>query len=116
MKNKGFTILEILIALSIASIAIITLYKLHLMNIDTGINQKFDLTAPLLARQKIDEISGKRVEELNGNFDGDYSDYSFSVKQEKIITDDFNKIRVDVIVTKGNLSYSLRKYIFADEN
>ncbi|MCP3925979.1 MAG: prepilin-type N-terminal cleavage/methylation domain-containing protein [Desulfobacterales bacterium] len=114
MKNEGFTLIEILIALSIAAITITTLYKLHIQNISTTSSQLFYTIAPLLAQEKISEIKDENIKDIKGAFDEEFSDYKFNIKTEKILTENFNKLKTDVTITNYSNSYTLRKYIFIE--
>ena len=114
MKNKGFTLIEIMIALSIAAITITTLYKLHIQNLYTGSYQAFYSVAPLLAQKKIIEVGGNQGNST-GNFEGEFSNYSYKIVTEKIISDDQSKLRVDITISNQNQTFTLRRYIFNNE-
>lgn len=115
MRNRGFTLIEIMIALSIAAITITTLYKLHIQNLHTGSYQTFYSVAPLLAQKRIIDVNWETPLDLSGNFEGDFRNYSYKIKSERIVSDDQSKLRVDITVTDQNQTFTLRKYIFKND-
>ncbi len=76
---KGFTLLEILVSLSIVSIVFVSLFKMQSSSILLAEHGRFNSTAPLLARQAI-TICERSLEEnstLEGDFGNDFPGYQW---------------------------------------
>ena len=52
----GFTLLEIMVAISIIAIVLIAVFKMHYQTINLNLATRFYSTAPLLAQNKIAEL------------------------------------------------------------
>ena len=57
-KDSGFTLLEILVAISIISIALIAVYRLYTQTLSMHQFQIFNTQAPMLAQKKMAERVG----------------------------------------------------------
>jgi len=119
-KKNGFTLLEVMVALSIISIVLISIYKLHADTLRMNQMTRFYSTAPLLAQRKLTEMKTNTLEELSsdsGGFGENFPDYNWRVTISDVESDVLgsaaeNLKKIDVTVTtKGTeLSYDLRTY------
>ena len=84
--DRGFTLLEVLIALVILSIALLWLIKAENQGIDMAMRARFLTTSSLLAQGRIADVtSGIRLispGEGKGDFGEDYKEYTFDEKIE----------------------------------
>lgn len=122
-RNPGFTLLEVMVAMSIIAIALTALLASQSQSISIAGEAKFSTTAALLAQSKMAEIETKTEDELiydSGDFGDDFPDYSWEMEvQDVIFTDeeeftDYLK-QVDLTVYWGEgrqYQYSLRLYHF----
>ena len=83
MTNKGFTLLEVMVAMAILSIGLVSIMGLFSSGLrSASLSQSYTL-ATMLARQKMEEIASQqeiRAETLGGDFEGDYSSYNWEVE------------------------------------
>ncbi len=118
----GFTLLEIMVSISIIAIVLVSVYRLHAQTITMNYAARFYTIAPMLANLKIAELQTKTIDDLtdnSGDFGEDYSGYRWNVTINDIESETLgstaeNLKRIDVIVTFNNdeFTYDLRTYNF----
>ena len=120
-KNIGFTLLEVLVALAVLAIAMISIYKLQGQTMLMSAKARFLTVAPHLAQAKLAEIELQDLEDIgdgSGDFGTDYPSYNWAVSVEELPTDlitdnKYHLLRINVNVTQANEnSYQLRTYRF----
>ena len=74
--TNGFTLLEILVSLSIIAIVLISLFRMQSSNINLINSEKFYSIAPYLAQKKIADIESKLLfsNESDANISGDFKE------------------------------------------
>lgn len=121
---SGFTLLEVMVAVSIMAIVLVAVYRLHSQTIAMNIAAKFYTSAPLLAQGKLAEFAIKSEDKLNsdsGDFGENFPGYYWSVAVEDVESEVLGESakglkRLDVTVTLNNeYAYSFRTYRFAEE-
>jgi len=128
-SQKGFTLLEMMIAMSILTIAVVSIFKLQGQSVNMITSVRFYTQAPLLARLALSQFEAKLVAEdpdLDsdyGSFGDDFPGYEFNIVANEIedIDEEFEFIikyikTVDVEVRWEALgiSYFLHTTIFID--
>ena len=124
-ENSGFTLLEIMVAISILSIVLIAVYQLQSQTISMNISAGFYARAPLLAQTKMAEIEAKTLDELSGD-SGDFGDehpgYTWEVSVDGVDSDALGQVaerlkKIDLTVSAQDsaLSFTLQSYHFFDE-
>ncbi len=79
--EDGFTLLEVMLAMSILAIALVAVFQSQSQSISMMARSRFDSAAPLLAQAKmaeIEAISSADVTSDSGDFGDDYPGYSWS--------------------------------------
>ena len=89
--QKGFTLLEIMVAIAIIAIAFISILKLHTSTVATDIASNFYAKAPLLARKIMAEWKTGMVTEgsasnLNDSFK-EFPNFTFEIDHNAIASD-----------------------------
>lgn len=101
-RAKGFTLLEVLVAVAILAIAMVAILKANVQSLETLTKSRETSTASLLAASKLAEIEAVGVEnwsELRGDFAEDYPDYTWEVETSSTEVDGL--VRVVVTVQRG---------------
>jgi len=116
----GFTLLEIMVAISIIAIVLIAVFKMHSQTINLNLATRFYSTAPLLAQNKIAELETTSLNDQiaeSGNFGDDFPNYSWSVSMDNIeseilgaVSESLKKIEVTIFYNNDELIYSFRTY------
>ncbi len=118
--QRGFTLLEVMVALSIIAIALVSVYKLHTQSIDMLNDIKFYTTAPLLARSKMAEIENLAADELgddSGDFGDDFPGFDWRVTVNEVesetldtFAENLKRIDLEVSLNDNQFRYHLRTY------
>lgn len=66
-KENGFTLLEVMIAVAILAIALVSLLGSQSQSIDYSIDAEFDAVAALLTRQRLAEIRLEDFDQINND-------------------------------------------------
>ena len=119
-RETGFTLLEIMVAISLIAIVLVTVLKLNIQTISMNNYAKFYTIAPLLAQKKIDEIAAESsYEEISdsGNFEEEFPGYTWRTAIEDVLSEDLGNVaenfkRVDVTISlnEDQFTYALRTY------
>jgi general secretion pathway protein I len=123
LDNKGaFTLLEVMIAVSIIAIALVALFGSQSRSLSHATEAHFNIVAPMLASGKLAEL--KAVDSVPNNDDGDFGDefpgYSWKVETERASFDSsealaklekpLQKIELTVLWSETKFSYTLTYY------
>ena len=121
----GFTLLEVMIALAIMSIVLVSVYRMHSQSLTMNAAARFYTLAPMLAQQKMAELatlSNGGFPADSGDFGENYPGYSWraslaDVSSEVLgeVADDLNRIDITVSFNDDQFSYDLRSYRFQRE-
>lgn len=99
-SNRGFTLLEVMIAMAILAIALVAVYRSQSQSISMAGDSRFLTTASLLAQSRMAELdsadpAGIRSE--GGDFGKDFPDYKWEVEIEETDIKLIKKIIVTVV-------------------
>ena len=119
---RGFTLLEVMAAVSIIAIVLTAVYRLQIQTISMNSAARFYTIAPLLAQSRISELeslSEKNEGSESGDFGEDFPGYTWSTSIEDItseseilgsVAEDLKKIEVKVSFNDDEYVYSFRTY------
>lgn len=97
--GRGFTLLEVMVAVAILAIALVAILKANVQSLDTLIETKERTTVSMLAASKMAEVEAVGAadwSEFQGDFGEDYPDFTWRV--ETAPTEVERLVRVAVIV------------------
>jgi len=123
IKASGFTLLEVMVALSIISIVLVSLLISQSHGISLQDETKFNTTAALLAQKKISEIESDKDNGLSadsGDFGDDFPNYFWEIGVQDVSfegAEEFTRYlkQVDLNIYRGenkHYQYALRLYRF----
>jgi general secretion pathway protein I len=117
---KGFTLLEVMAALSIIAIVLVSVYRLHAQTVSMNNQVRFYATAPMLAQTKMAEIESKSLEDIgddSGDFGDEFPGYKWNIVIDDIESTDLGNIakdlkKIDLLISFNNdeFNYNLRNY------
>jgi general secretion pathway protein I len=122
---SGFTLFEVMIALAVMSIVLVSVYRMHSQSLTMNTAARFYTLAPLLAQNKLAELetlSSDGFPDDSGDFGEQYPGYSWQtsiadVSSEMLgeVADDLKRIDLTVSYNNNQFSHSLRTYRFQRE-
>ena len=115
IHEKGFTLLEVMIAMAILAITLVVVFQSQSQSISMAGRARFETTASFLAQSKMVEVEATDPEEIgpdSGDFGDDFPDYSWRVDVTETEIELLKKIEVKVVNEKmtSNNSYRLVLY------
>jgi len=121
----GFTLLEVMIALAVMSIVLVSVYRMHSQSLTMNAAARFYTLAPMLAQKKMAELetnSSGGFPDDSGDFGEQYPGYSWQASSSEVssevlgeVADDLKQIDLTVSFNGNQLSYNLRTYRFQRE-
>lgn len=117
---NGFTLLEMMVAVTIIAIVLLAVYRLHSQTLLMNQSAQFYSVAPLLAQKKLAELAtgdGIELLEQTGDFGDDYPGYGWKVDTEPVAVEDledtedrFRRIDLTLTFNGDELRYQVRTY------
>jgi len=122
ISDCGFTLLEVMVALSIMSIVLVAVYRMQSQTIRMVAAEKFYACAPFMAQSKTAQIMAagqENTESDTGDFGTDLPGYTWEVSMENTASEELEaesgnlkKIDVTVLFNAGEFKYALRSYFY----
>jgi len=123
--STGFTLLEVMVAMSIMAIVLVSVYRMHSQTLAMNTANRFYTQAPMLAQSKLAQLETGSSETIAGDA-GDFGDkfpgYSWNVTVEEVALEalgeaanDFKKIDLTVSFNNNEYIYNVRTYRFMRE-
>ena len=92
--TAGFTLMEVVVALSVVAIALLAIYRMHTQTLFMDARGRFDTVATMLARQKLAEMETIDPTELigdSGDFGSAHPGYAWRIETENVSSDLFRE-------------------------
>ncbi|MEK6196803.1 MAG: prepilin-type N-terminal cleavage/methylation domain-containing protein [Desulfobacterales bacterium] len=118
LHNRGFTLLEVMIAVALIAISLTTLLGSQAQSVSYANSAKFETMAALLAQSKMSEITIQHADSLSsdsGDFGDDYPGYAWEATVSDVSIEGMDTIsnylkQIDLTVTWGVFNYNIRLY------
>jgi len=116
-NNKGFTLLEILVSISLIAIVFVSIFRLQAQTIRMNDDARFFTTAPLLARSKMVEIdiAQMTIKELagsSGDFGEEFGGFQWSLAVEKVDSEFLEAAAVELFRIELAVYYKDQGYLY----
>lgn len=120
----GFTLLEVMIAVSLLAIALPTLFGSQAQSVSLGSTTKFNTQAPLLAQLKLAELTGTTARPVSdsGDFGDEFPGFQWQVETEEVsmeastvlgkLADTLQRLTLTVSWGEASYSYQVQSYLF----
>lgn len=120
-SHQGFTLLEVMVALGIMAIVLVSVYRLQSQTLTMSMESRFYTQAPLLARSALVRLEQSKEREMisgQGDFGREFPGYQWQIAVTEAASEalgpEFSRDmkRIDVLVTlnDGEYSYGFRTY------
>ncbi len=116
----GFTLLEVMVAMSIMAIVLVSVYRMHSQTLTMNTANRFYTQAPLLAQSKLAQLEAGGSEIItgdSGDFGEEFPGYSWNVSVEDVSSEALGEVasdlkRIDLMVSFNNneYTYNVRAY------
>ena len=121
--EKGFTLVEVMVALAIVAVALTAVYRMHTQTLFMDSRGRFDTMATLLARQKLADIDTSGPDDLletSGDFGDLHPGYTWRIETDSVVTDllkdDGPRLRrITLTVTQEDQTFRLTTYRYRYE-
>jgi general secretion pathway protein I len=121
----GFTLLEVMVAMAVMSIVLVSVYRMHSQTLTMTQAARFYTQAPLLAQKKMTEVTSALSDGFasdSGDFGEDYPGYTWQLSRSDVssevlgeVADELKRIDVTVAYLENQFSFSLTTYRFQTE-
>lgn len=118
--SAGFTLMEVVVALSVVAIALLAIYRMHTQTLFMDERGRFDSVAVMLARQKLAEMETADPTEMigdSGDFGSDHPGYTWKIETEEVLSDlirddgpVLRKIRLTIGLNEGESIFQMTTY------
>jgi general secretion pathway protein I len=122
IEATGFTLLEVMVAVAILSIVLVSVFRMHSQSLAMNMEARFHTQAPMLAQGKLAELESDPkydISDESGDFGEDFPGYRWRVSVNDVeiealgeISKDLKRIDVTVSYNNDEYVYSLRTYRF----
>jgi general secretion pathway protein I len=115
IHEKGFTLLEVMIAMAILAITLVVVFQSQSQSISMSGRTRFETTASFLAQSKMAEIEAANPENVvsdSGDFGDDFPDYSWRVDVTETEIELLKKIEVKVVNERMTSNNSFRLVLY----
>ena len=119
---RGFTLLEVMVALAIMSIVLVSVYRMHSQSLSMNTAARFYTVAPMLAQSKLAELeafSSSGFPDDSGDFGDSFEGFTWKSSEAEVASDvlgevaeDLKRIEITVSYNTDQLVYNLRTYRF----
>jgi prepilin-type N-terminal cleavage/methylation domain-containing protein len=113
--DNGFTLLEVMVSLSIIAIALMAVYGNYSHTITMNTDQQFNTVAPLLAARVVADFENRSPANLtdeSGNFGPEFDRYQWAAVVETIVAETLGSIADDLYSIKIAVSFNNDENVF----
>ncbi len=123
MNRKGFTLLEVMIAVAIIATGFFAVYSLHVQTLAAAEDVRFYIKAPLLAQARLAEAEGdlRSIKDGAGDFGDDFEGYTWKMTVSDVTNETLGvtaekmkKIELEILLNEGENSYSVTAYRYVE--
>lgn len=116
-SDHGFTLMEVMVAMAILAIGLVSIFQLQSQSISMASESRFMTTAALLAQSKMVEVEARDSlsnQSESGDFGNDYPQYAWQVQISDTKLLQFKKIEITVtnklFLSRGTYTLVLYKH------
>ena len=112
---SGFTLLEVMVAMAIMAIVLVSVYRMHTQTLTMNTAARFYTQAPMLAQSKLAQLEAESSSIITGD-SGDFGDkfpgYSWSITTDEVSSEALGEIAADLKRIDMMVSYNTNEYTY----
>ena len=112
---SGFTLLEVMVAMAIMAIVLVSVYRMHTQTLTMNTAARFYTQAPMLAQSKLAQLEAEPSSIITGD-SGDFGDkfpgYSWSITTDEVSSEALGEIAADLKRIDMMVSYNTDEYTY----
>ena len=111
----GFTLLEVMVAMAIMAIVLVSVYRMHSQTLTMNTAARFYTQAPLLAQGKLAQLesaSSGMVAGDSGDFGDKFPGYTWTLATDEITSESLGEIAADLKRIDMTVSFNRDEYVY----
>ena len=111
----GFTLLEVMVAMSIMAIVLVSVYRMHSQTLTMNTAARFYTQAPMLAQSKLAQLEGDSsgiVAGDSGDFGDKFPGYTWSISTDEVSSEALGEIAADLKRIDMTVSFNSDEYVY----
>ena len=99
LTTSGFTLLEVMVAIAILAIVLVSVYRMHSQTLTMNTAARFYTQAPMLAQSKLAQIevdSSGIITGDSGDFGDKFPGYTWRISTEEVVSEALGEIAADL--------------------
>ena len=111
----GFTLLEVMVAMAIMAIVLVSVYRMHSQTLTMNTAARFYTQAPLLAQGKLAQLeaaSSVMVAGDSGDFGDKFPGYTWTLATDEITSESLGEIAADLKRIDMTVSFNRDEYVY----
>ena len=112
---SGFTLLEVMVAMAIMAIVLVSVYRMHSQTLTMNTAARFYTQAPMLAQSKLAQLEGDSsgiVAGDSGDFGDKFPGYTWSISTDEISSEALGEIAADLKRIDMTVSFNSDEYVY----
>ena len=112
---SGFTLLEVMVAMAIMAIVLVSVYRMHSQTLVMNTAARFYTQAPMLAQSKLAQLEADSSEIIAGD-SGDFGDkfpgYTWNISTDEVSSEALGEIGADLKRIDMTVSFNSDEYVY----
>ena len=112
---SGFTLLEVMVAMAIMAIVLVSVYRMHSQTLTMNTAARFYTQAPMLAQSKLAQLEGDSsgiVAGDSGDFGDKFPGYTWSISTDEVSSEALGEIAADLKRIDMTVSFNSDEYVY----
>jgi len=112
---SGFTLLEVMVAMAIMAIVLVSVYRMHSQTLTMNAAARFYTQAPMLAQSKLAQLEGDSsgiVAGDSGDFGDKFPGYTWRISTDEVSSEALGEIGADLKRIDMTVSFNSDEYVY----
>ena len=112
---SGFTLLEVMVAMAIMAIVLVSVYRMHSQTLTMNAAARFYTQAPMLAQSKLAQLeadSSEIITEDSGDFGDKFPGYTWRIATDEVSSEALGEIAADLKRIDMTVSFNSDEYVY----